>query len=108
MLRNVHPQDVSIEPFKTHKRFQFGTADTGSGVYGLRGVSGSYHNFNTGSADSQSFGVYNDLSASLGKSDKFSLGTYYSVPLYYTINNIYYERYSNNPKLPGPTGRKEP
>ena len=39
MLRNVHPQDVSIEPFKTHKRFQFGTADTGSGVYGLRGVS---------------------------------------------------------------------
>ena len=48
MLRNVHPQDVSIEPFKTYKRFQFTNVDSGSGVYGLRGVSGSYHNFQKG------------------------------------------------------------
>ena len=74
MLRNVHPQDVSIEPFKVYKRFQFTTADTGSGVYGLRGVSGSYHNFTTGSAASQSFGVYNSLSASLNKSIKMERG----------------------------------
>ena len=98
MLRNVHPQDVSIEPFKVYKRFQFTTADTGSGVYGLRGVSGSYHNFTTGSAPSQSFGVYNSLSSSLGF-EPYSLGTYYTLPLYYTINNLYYERYSGNPKL---------
>jgi hypothetical protein len=107
MLRNVHPQDVSIDPFKTYKRFQFTNVDSGSGVYGLRGVSGSYHNFITGSAASQSFGVYNSLSESLNK-EPYSLGTYYSLPLYYTINNLYYERFSNNPKLPKSSGRTEP
>mgnify|MGYP006865009518 FL=1 len=107
MLRNVHPQDVSIEPFKTYKRFQFTNVDSGSGVYGLRGVSGSHHNFLTASAASQSFGVYNSLSASLNKKP-YSLGTYYSLPLYYTINNLYYERFSKNPKLPKSSGRKEP
>jgi hypothetical protein len=108
MLRNVHPQDVSIEPFKTYKRFQFTNVDSGSGVYGLRGYSGSFHNFLTGSAVSQSFGVYNSLSASLGKPDRYSLGTYYSLPAYYTINNLYYERYSGNPKLPGGVSHKQP
>tara|TARA_Y100000310_G_scaffold149443_1_gene148795 strand:+ start:144 stop:1217 length:1074 start_codon:yes stop_codon:yes gene_type:complete len=107
MLRNVHPQDVSIEPFKTYKRFQFTSADTGSGVYGLRGLSGSAHNFVTGSAASQSFGVYNSYSASLNQ-EPYSLGTYYSLPLYYSINNLYYERYSGNPKLPKSSGRIEP
>ena len=107
MLRNVHPQDVSIDPFKTYKRFQFTNVDSGSGIYGLRGVSGSYHNFITGSAASQSFGVYNSLSESLNK-EPYSLGTYYSLPLYYTINNLYYERFSNNPKLPKSSGRTEP
>ena len=107
MLRNVHPQDVSIEPFKVYKRFQFTTADTGSGVYGLRGVSGSFRNFVTSSASSQSFGIYNSLSSSLGF-EPYSLGTYYTLPLYYTVNNLFYERYSGNPKLPNSSGRKEP
>ena len=107
MLRNVHPQDVSIEPFKTYKRFQFTNVDSGSGVYGLRGVSGSHHNFTTASAASQSFGVYNSLSASF-KKEPYSCGTYYSLPLYYSINNLYYERFSKNPKLPKSSGRKEP
>jgi hypothetical protein len=107
MLRNVHPQDVSIEPFKTYKRFQFTHVDSGSGVYGLRGISGSYHNFTTGSAASQSFGVYNSLSASIGK-NPYSLGTYYSLPLYYSVNNLYYERYSGKPKLPGGVNKKQP
>ena len=98
MLRNVHPQDVSIEPFKTYKRFQYTNVDSGSGVYGLRGVSGSYRNYSTSSAASQSFGPYNPTSASLGF-EPYSLGTYYTLPLYYTINNLYYERYSGNPKL---------
>jgi hypothetical protein len=108
MLRNVQPQDVSIDPFKTHKRFQFTNVDSGSGIYGLRGVSGSIYNFISGSATSQSFGSYNSLSASLGKSDTYSLGTYYSLPLYYSINNLYYERFSKNPKLSKSSGRKEP
>ena len=99
MLRNVSPQDVSIDPFKTYKRFQFTNVDSGSGIYGLRGISGSFHNFITGSAASQSFGIHNSLSASLGL-NPYSLGTYYSLPLYYTINNLYYERFSKNLKLP--------
>ena len=107
MLRNVSPQDVSIDPFKTYKRFQFTNVDSGSGVYGLRGISGSFHNFLTGSAASQSFGIHNSLSASLNI-EPYSPGTYYSLPLYYTINNLYYERFSNNPKLPKSSGRKEP
>jgi hypothetical protein len=107
MLRNVHPQDVSIDPFKTYKKFQFTNVDSGSGVYGLRGISGSFHNFVTSSAASQSFGVYNSLSASLNR-EPYSRGTYYSLPLYYTINNLYYERFSKNPKLPKSSGRKEP
>jgi hypothetical protein len=107
MLRNVHPQDVSIEPFKTYKRFQFTNVDSGSGVYGLRGVSGSFFNFLTDSAVSQSFGVYNSLSASLGL-EPYSLGTYYTLPLYYTVNNLFYERYSGNPKLPGGDNKKQP
>jgi len=108
MLRNVHPQDVSIDPFKTYKRFQFTNVDSGSGIYGLRGVSGSIYNFISGSATSQSFGSYNKLSASLGKTNTYSLGTYYSLPLYYSINNLYYERFSKNPKLSKSSGRKEP
>jgi hypothetical protein len=107
MLRNVHPQDVSIEPFKVYKRFQFTNVDSGSGVYGLRGVSGSYHNFTTGSAASQSFGVYNSLSASFEK-EPYSLGTYYSLPLYYTINNLYYERYSGDSKLSNTPNKVQP
>ena len=99
MLRNVHPQDVSIDPFKTYKRFQFTNVDSGSGVYGLRGVSGSYRNYSTSSAASQSFGPYNPTSASLGF-EPYLYGTYYSLPLYYTVNNLYYGRYSGNPKLP--------
>ncbi len=107
MLRNVHPQDVSIEPFKTYKRFQFTNVDSGSGVYGLRGVSGSAYNYLTSSAASQSFGIYSSISASVGK-EPYSLGTYYSLPLYYSINNLYYERFSKNPKLSKSSGRKEP
>ena len=110
MLGNVHPQDVSVEPFKVHKRFQFRTADTGSGVYALKGVSGSFHNFMTGSANSQSFGVYNSISESMDKpkSTWYSLGTYYELPLYYSINHLYYEKFSGKPKLPHMNEQPQP
>jgi|TARA_Y100001938_G_C8086412_1_gene432327 hypothetical protein len=110
MLGNVHPQDVSIEPFKVHKRFTFTNADSGSGVYALKAVSGSYHNFMTGSANSQSFGVYNELSKSMGKpkSTWWSMGTYYEIPIYYSINHLYYEKFSGNPKLPHMNEQPQP
>ena len=106
LLRDVHPQDVSIEPFKTFKRFTFTNVDSGSGVFALKAHSGSYHNFQTGSAISQSIGEYNALSQSMGrpKSTWYSGGTFYNVPVYYMLNKSFYENYSGISKLP--KGRK--
>jgi len=107
LLRDVHPQDVSIEPFKTFKRFTFTNTDSGSGVFALKANSGSFHNFITGSALSQSIGEFNSLSQSLGKpkSTWYSNGTFYNIPVYYSLNHSYYEHYSGNSKLP--QGRKK-
>ena len=107
LLRDVHPQDVSIEPFKTFKKFTFTNTDSGSGVFALKANSGSLHNFQTGSALSQSIGTYNALSESLGKpkSTWYSNGTFYNLPVYYTLNHSYYEHYSGKSKLP--KGRKK-
>ena len=107
LLRDVHPQDVSIEPFKTFKKFTFTNTDSGSGVFALKANSGSLHNFQTGSALSQSIGTYNALSESIGKpkSTWYSNGTFYNLPVYYTLNHSYYEHYSGKSKLP--KGRKK-
>mgnify|MGYP003119012030 FL=1 len=107
LLRDVHPQDVSIEPFKTFKRFTFTNIDSGSGVFALKANSGSLHNFQTGSALSQSIGQFNALSQSLGKpkSTWYSNGTFYNIPVYYQLNHSFYENYSGKSKLP--KGRKK-
>ena len=107
LLRDVHPQDVSIEPFKTFKRFTFTNVDSGSGVFALKANSGSLHNFQTGSALSQSVGQFNSLSQSMGKpkSTWYSNGTFYNIPIYYQLNHVFYENYSGKSKLP--KGRKK-
>ncbi len=89
MYKLLGPNDKSIKPFEVHKTFTFTNADSGSLVYGLEGLSGSLHNFTTSSAASQSFGVYNSLSASLGH-DAYSLGTFYKLPLFFSIKHLYY------------------
>jgi len=78
---------------KTFKQFTFTNDDSGSGVFGLEGISGSFHNFQTGSAASQSFGVFNEDSQSQGKhyTTFYSDGTFYKIPLYYQIRNCYYQ-----------------
>ena len=93
MLKDISPSDRSIKDFKTYKQFTFTNTDSGSGVFGLQGVSGSFHNFLTGSAASQSFGVFNQDSQSLNKhwSTWYSMGTFYKLPLYYQIRNSYYQ-----------------
>ena len=110
MLRDVQPSDVSIEPFVTHKQFTFTNTDSGSGIFALRAVSGSYHNFTTGSALSQSIGTFSSVSESMGKpkSTWYSTGTFYSHPTYYMLNNTYYERFSNKHKLPKGTNQEQP
>ena len=67
MFKDISPDDRSIKEFKTYKKFTFTQTDSGSGVYGIEGVSGSFHNFLTGSAASQSYGVFNQDSQSVGK-----------------------------------------
>ncbi len=101
MFKDISPDDKSIKEFKTYKQFTFTNSDTGSGIFGLEGVSGSFHNFLTGSAASHSFGVFNEDSKSLQKhySTWYSMGTFFKLPLYYQIRNCYY-RYESvpNPK----------
>ena len=55
---------------KLHKYFNSRLStnnDSGSGVYGIRAISGSIYNFKSSTANSQSFGEYNLVSASFNK-----------------------------------------
>tara|TARA_X000001036_G_scaffold278159_1_gene258391 strand:- start:809 stop:1840 length:1032 start_codon:yes stop_codon:yes gene_type:complete len=99
MLRDVHPSDVSIEPFKTFKKFTFNNNDSGSGVFALRATSGSFRAFDTGSAASQSIGQFNQVSYSikLPKSTWYSGGTFYDIVTHHSLKQLYYDRYDYNP-----------
>ena len=101
MFKDISSDDRSIKEFKTYKQFTFNNTDSGSGVFGLQGVSGSFHNFLTGSAESQSFGTFNEASKSFGHpwDTWYSNGTFFKLPLYFQIRNSYY-RYDTipNPK----------
>ena len=78
IYKNIKPEDVSLRSFQVHKEFTFSNIDSGSGVCGIRAISGSIYNFKSSTANSQSFGVYdgssgvNPLSASLGKNPYFA------------------------------------
>ena len=108
--RDVHPQDFSVEPFKVHKKFTFTNADTNLGIFGLKAASGSFFNFTTGSAASQSFGTFNALSRSMGKPKNtwYSQGTFYQVPTYYMINHTFYEKFSANNKFFEGSNQQQP
>ena len=86
IYKNIKPEDVSLRSFQAHKEFTFSNIDSGSGVYGIRAISGSIYNFKSSTANSQSFGEYNSISASMGK--KPYDATFYELPLYFTINNM--------------------
>ena len=101
MFKDISPDDRSIKAFKTYKQFTFTQSDSGSGVFGLEGISGSIQNFMTGSAASQSYGVYNSVSQSLGLDYNtwYSDGTFFKLPLYFQTRNLYYQYDQlNNPK----------
>ena len=88
IYKNLNPEDVALRSFQVHKEFTFSNNSSGSGVYGIRAISGSVHNFQHSTANSQSFGEYNSLSASMNK--KPYDATYYELPMYFTINNMFY------------------
>ena len=101
MFKDISPDDRSIKAFKTYKQFTFTQSDSGSGVFGLEGISGSIQNFMTGSATSQSYGVYNSVSKSFGLhyDTHYSIGSFFKLPLYFQIRNSYYQYdQPNNPK----------
>ena len=88
MFKNITSNDKSLRPFKTYKQFTFNETDSGSGIFGLEGISGSTHNFVTSSALSQSYGAY--------KTGSFSVGTFYKSPIYFSTKHLYYQ-YDNVP-----------
>ena len=85
MLKNIDPADKSIRPYKAHKNFTLTNNDSGSGHFVLRAISGSTFNFVSSSAASQSLGNY------IATSSKFEYGTYYDIPNYFMVKNVYYE-----------------
>ena len=85
MLKNIDPSDKSIKPFKAFKKFLLTQNDSASGHFVLKAESGSYFNFNTGSAASQSFGDY------IPSASRYRYGTFYDIPNWYLIKNLYYE-----------------
>ena len=88
IYKNLNPEDVTLRSFQVHKEFTFTNNDSGSGVYGIRAISGSVYNFKSSTANSQSFGVYNSISASVGKKPYWA--TYYEIPTYGMINSTFY------------------
>lgn len=88
MWKDLEPEDTSIKNFQVHKKFTFSNNDSASGVYGVDAISGSTYNFTASGAPSLSFGDYNSLSASLEKSAYWA--TFYKLPLYGTVRQLYY------------------
>lgn len=84
----LNPEDKSLRSFKVHKEFTFTNNDSGSGVYGIRAISSSLYNFSKVSTISQSFGTYNELSASVGKQPYFA--TFYNIPFWNMLHRKFY------------------
>ena len=80
VFRTVDPEDINLREYTAHKDFSLTQKDSGSGVFGLRGITGSTHLFVSESAASQSF-----------FSGSTELATFYDIPTYYTVKHMFYE-----------------
>ena len=92
MYKDIPVDDRSIaKSYKVYKTFKFNETDSGRGIYGLQGLSSSAHDFRSASAASQSYGIYNTGS--------YTNGTFFKLPLYFMVKNLYYQYDSYpNPK----------
>ena len=92
MYKDIPVGDRSIaKSYKVYKTFKFNETDSGRGIYGLQGLSSSAHDFRSASAASQSYGTYNTGS--------YTNGTFFKLPLYFMVKNLYYQYDSYpNPK----------
>ena len=93
--RKFGPDDISIEPFQVHKQFSFSDVDSGSGVFGLEGLSGSVRGFDVATAASQSFYDYASGYAA-------TIQTFYKIPTYYGVHHLFYRNNYNKSPEYGP------
>ena len=85
LRKNLEPEDVLISSFQVHKSFTFTEADSGSGVYAVtlvKGTDSNSYDYDPATAASSSFGT--------GSADSPKTRTFFHVPLYHTINKLYY------------------
>jgi hypothetical protein len=76
--KNIEPQDVSISSFQVHKTFTFNDTDSGSGFFSSHIIKGTDAN------------LY-DFKLNTATSTTISESSYYRVPTYHAINNLYYK-----------------
>ena len=87
MFKNLDTKDVSIRPFQVNKNFTHNNNDSGSGVFAIKAISGSFRNYDSGSDT-----VVNIVSSSLSSS-------YFALPTWHTTNNSFYRDFSSKPSL---------
>ncbi len=80
MFKRLDPRDINITPFKAYKEFTVTNTDSGSGVYGFRAISSSAHNFNSDTAPKTTF----------------DSASFYQMPTWFMINQMYYRDTVNN------------
>ena len=80
MFKRLDPRDINITPFKAYKEFTVTNTDSGSGVYGFRAISSSAHNFNPDTAPKTTF----------------DSASFYQMPSWFMINQMYYRDTQNN------------
>ncbi len=93
MFKALEPDDISIKPFKVYKKFVVTHTDSGSGFFGVEGITGSLYNFTPSTAPVQAY-----TSSIYPYSQSF-----YKEPIYYQIKHLYYggktKDYANKPIL---------
>ena len=80
MFKRLDPRDVNITPFKAYKEFTVTNVDSGSGVYGFRAISSSAYNFDPDTATKTTF----------------DSASFYHIPTWFMINQMYYRDTQNN------------
>ncbi len=81
MFKTLDPADANITPFKVYKEFTVTNADSGSGVYGFKAVSGSTHSFTQTAAASEV--------------TTFDSASFYFTPSWQILNHMYYRDVEN-------------
>ena len=87
MFKNIDPTNKSIKPYKVYKDFTLTHNHSASGHIVLRADGSSAWNFIPSQSLSQSFGEYN------GTTKQYSLGTYYDIPNWHSVNRLYYKNW---------------